>query len=552
MQRKFEALLGLYINLLLFRINIFKLLLGEVVHENITSRFNIPRLKSFELVSSISTKFDDKVSKVKVHEDFDIDQGDIVRLENKEVNLKIHEKNHKFDMENEEHWHMNIESHGGFSENNSPLRSIKNNEIHEFTLKLRPSSAPKRMELSMSNKEENNMNVFDFNTYKKEELNAIGTYRSRGVKGVKEDCERFRLQMKILKEKANDSRIREVMVEGMVENLHKIIHEETNNETITENTNDATENNERRQNNISVLENLVSSIDNLNIEGNYTKQIDGTDVKINQHCNEEVLFASSTPNRRLKSSSPSTSNFEGKNNRQNDAYEDFKARKRIKTYNNFLSYSNSSSSSTSSTTSSLSSLPLSHYIQKLKCLAPISRCPSNPSTNINKNITTDNNYLQTTSINTKSSIDNALIECQNTVQDSYNYNPFTSNLQKSMKSNEDERNMQVDIDITNHVMKKSLDSNINNFIPSLALPSQSNAHVGIFACQRIQKPFIATIKNNNMTSDGEKTNKKVGKIMFKNCILPYENKHSNEKNVEPYNATNEIILPQMDNLKNVS
>ncbi len=50
---------------------------------------------------------------------------------------------------------------------------------------------------------------------------AIGTYISKGVQGVKEDCQRFRLQMQMLKEKAEDTKKREVEVEGMAKSMKR-------------------------------------------------------------------------------------------------------------------------------------------------------------------------------------------------------------------------------------------------------------------------------------------------------------------------------------------
>ncbi|KAG0576108.1 hypothetical protein KC19_5G056100 [Ceratodon purpureus] len=429
---------------------------------------------------------------MEVHEDSHVDQAYIIRHEDKKIHLKRIKKNQEFDIENEDRWHNRRKSHGGFSENSSPLRDVHNNVICESTLKLRPSSAPRRMELSKSKEENKSMNGFDFNTNEKNELNAIGTYRSRGVKGVKEDCERFRLQMKILKEKANDSRIREVMVEGMKFNV-----------TTIDIADGVVENDERIEKNLSVLKNIVSSTHNLNIEGDRIVGID------------ESFLAQSTMNRRSKSSSPynNTSNFEGKNNRQNNAHDNFKARKRIKT------------SSTSSTASSLSTLPLSHYIQKLKCLAPISRCPPNPSTSINKNTITKDNIEQTTLIDTKPSIDIALMDCQNDVEDPHNFNIYsTENLKESF---EDGNN-----------------SNFNKYIPSSStLYSESNIRMGIFACQRTKKPYITYVKSNNMPNHGEKINKKVGKIMFTNSIPTYEKKPFNEESSKVVNTMEEFYIP---------
>ncbi|CAM6025460.1 unnamed protein product [Sphagnum balticum] len=50
---------------------------------------------------------------------------------------------------------------------------------------------------------------------------AIGTFISKGVQGVKEDCQRFRLQMQMLKEKAEDTKKREVEVEGMAKSMKR-------------------------------------------------------------------------------------------------------------------------------------------------------------------------------------------------------------------------------------------------------------------------------------------------------------------------------------------
>ncbi|KAG0615611.1 hypothetical protein M758_5G055700 [Ceratodon purpureus] len=472
---------------------------------------------------------------MEVHEDSHVDQAYIIRHEDKKFHLKRIKKNQEFDIENEDRWHNRRKSHGGFSENSSPLRDVHNNVICESTLKLRPSSAPRRMELSKSKEENKSMNGFDFNTNEKNELNAIGTYRSRGVKGVKEDCERFRLQMKILKEKANDSRIREVMVEGMVENLQKNGNEDKFNVTTIDIADGVVENDERIEKNLSVLKNIVSSTHNLNIEGDRIVGIDGDDAKSKQHDKESFL-AQSTMNRRSKSSSPynNTSNFEGKNNRQNNAHDDFKARKRIKTYNDFPSCTNTSSSSTSSTASSLSTLPLSHYIQKLKCLAPISRCPPNPSTSINKNTITKDNIEQTTLIDTKPSIDIGLMDCQNDVEDPHNFNIYsTENLKESF---EDGNN-----------------SNFNKYIPSSStLYSESNIRMGIFACQRTKKPYITYVKSNNMPNHGEKINKKVGKIMFTNSIPPYEKKPFNEEGSKVVNTMEEFYIPILYKIEIVS
>jgi hypothetical protein len=56
--------------------------------------------------------------------------------------------------------------------------------------------------------------------------NALGTYISKGVRGVKDDCQRFRLEMQMLKEKTEDIRKREVEVEGMANRVKRRLMEE--------------------------------------------------------------------------------------------------------------------------------------------------------------------------------------------------------------------------------------------------------------------------------------------------------------------------------------
>jgi hypothetical protein len=51
--------------------------------------------------------------------------------------------------------------------------------------------------------------------------NALGIYISKGVRGVKDDCQRFRLEMQMLKEKTEDTRKREAEVEGMANRVKR-------------------------------------------------------------------------------------------------------------------------------------------------------------------------------------------------------------------------------------------------------------------------------------------------------------------------------------------
>ncbi len=56
--------------------------------------------------------------------------------------------------------------------------------------------------------------------------NALGTYISKGVRGVKDDCQRFWLEMQMLKEKTEDTRKREAEVEGMANRVKRQLMEE--------------------------------------------------------------------------------------------------------------------------------------------------------------------------------------------------------------------------------------------------------------------------------------------------------------------------------------
>lgn len=515
-------------------------IIGEDAHDKMKSKFHMPRLKSFELVSSISTKFDDYVQRMKFHKDFDIDQANTTSKNDKKIYPEEDEKNHEFNMEVEDQSHIGLISHTRFSEISNSSRSVENNTNFGYPLKSNPSSPPQQMKLSMLKEGLRNNEEFNFNDKcKKQELNAIGTYKSRGVKGVKEDCERFRLQMKILKKKANDSRIREVMVEGLVENLHKNLNEE-NIEVITiEDTNDIIENDQVRPKIKSISKNPISSIHDLNIEGKITKN--GSEIEINKK-NEKKLFASSTAKERSNSPSSYTSKFDGKNSRQTNAHEDFKARKRIKTYNNVPSHSNTSNSSTSSSASSLSSLPLSHYIQKLKCLAPISSCPSNSFININKNVAKNE---QVASLNTKSFVGTGLNDCQKKLQDSQNSNStLVTNYEKTTNFNENKCNMQVDRNIKNHLYSKYLDFNVNTLIPTPTSHFESNTHLEIHACQRAKKSIVDSIKNNSRNTSGDKINKKIGNIMITNYVSPEEIQPSNKNKLEPFSSTDGIVFHQ--------
>ncbi len=48
----------------------------------------------------------------------------------------------------------------------------------------------------------------------------------RGVRGVKDGCQRFRLEMQMLEEKAKDTRKREAEVEGMANRVKRRLMEE--------------------------------------------------------------------------------------------------------------------------------------------------------------------------------------------------------------------------------------------------------------------------------------------------------------------------------------
>jgi hypothetical protein len=192
--------------------------------------------------------------------------------------------------------------------------------------------------------------------------NAMGTYRSRGMKGVKEDCERFRHQMQMLKEKAEDTRIREVEVEGMADRLQKC---------------------------------LVDKIDLVATrkgqEGVKTEQTSWQTVRFSDKERvefEDIYSPGISPTQnggvfgRKINTSPLPLNaipFLGQEpDVMKDTHEEFQAHKATipELTASLPSYTHSTSSSTSGlASSSLSSLPLSHYLHKLEHLTPNSHRP---------------------------------------------------------------------------------------------------------------------------------------------------------------------------------
>jgi len=62
------------------------------------SKFDVPHLKLIELVSSISTKFNDCGQKIEFNRDSHIDQASTTIEREREIYLKEDEKKHVFNM----------------------------------------------------------------------------------------------------------------------------------------------------------------------------------------------------------------------------------------------------------------------------------------------------------------------------------------------------------------------------------------------------------------------------------------------------------------------
>jgi len=96
--------------------------MGEDAHEKMKSKFDVPLLKSFELVSSISTHFDDYIQKMKFYKDSYIDQVNTTSKDDKKIYLKKDEKIYELNIDIEDQWQKGSILLRKFSESSDPLR----------------------------------------------------------------------------------------------------------------------------------------------------------------------------------------------------------------------------------------------------------------------------------------------------------------------------------------------------------------------------------------------------------------------------------------------
>lgn len=159
---------------------------------------------------------------------------------------------------------------------------------------------------------------------------------SSGVQrsGVKENCERFRHQMRMLKEKAEDTRMREEEVESMAERLQRQLESEIDLDEVDVWRNSTQIHEEDESEELCEVHRVGRSIDQPGLERTSLESLDRTMTRL---INGDYT-------------DPSTPSVERVG----------LANKKIKTE------PGSASNSGSSGTSSQSSLPLSHYIQKLR------------------------------------------------------------------------------------------------------------------------------------------------------------------------------------------
>lgn len=216
---------------------------------------------------------------------------------------------------------------GAKSEHTSPTRNFDVGLDHETKVNLlRYSSTPRRVEVAKCDVDVTKCKgchgMRNDNCGDAHEMNAMGAYRSRGVEGVKEDCENFRVQMRLLKEKANDSRMREVEVEGnFAEHIGSALRKDLRTPH-------------------DVAKNMIQHVEGI-------QDANGSTIKSNP------LNRTKKVQKNLQSQTTVC---------------------KMLAHPSQSSMSSDSNSSSESSTSSLSSLPLSHYIQKLKRLAPNSQC----------------------------------------------------------------------------------------------------------------------------------------------------------------------------------
>jgi len=233
-------------------------------------------------------------------------------------------------------------------------------------LTTRPVSAPQRIQGAVSGEQIKFLKgeQIDIDMSDGRNRNAMGTYRSRGMKGVKEDCERFRHQMQMLKEKAEDTRIREVEVEGMADRLQKCLVDKI--DLVATRKGQEGVKTERT----SWQTVRFSDKERIEFEDIYSPGISPTQNGgvLGSKINASPLPLNAIP---FLGQEPDV---------MKDAHEEFQAHKATipELTASLPSYTHSTSSSTSGlASSSLSSLPLSHYLHKLDHLTP--NCHRPPS-----------------------------------------------------------------------------------------------------------------------------------------------------------------------------
>ncbi|CAM6044698.1 unnamed protein product [Sphagnum compactum] len=231
-------------------------------------------------------------------------------------------------------------------------------------LNTRPVSAPQRIQGTVSGEQTKfpKGEQIDIDMSDGRNRNAMGTYRSRGMKGVKEDCEKFRHQMQMLKEKAEDTRIREVEVEGMADRLQKCLVDKID-LVATRKGQEGVKTERTAWQTVRFSDKERVEFEDIYSPGISPTQNGGV---LGSKINASPLPLNAIP---FLGQEPDV---------MKDVREEFQAHKATipELTASLPSYTHSTSSSTSGlAASSLSSLPLSHYLHKLEHLTPNSHRP---------------------------------------------------------------------------------------------------------------------------------------------------------------------------------
>ena len=267
--------------------------------------------------------------------------------------------------------------HGGIHHHS---RAATPNQRHEGIRRSpensRPASAPRRMqggamERKLKQGDERLENPQGLRRDLRIPIAGMKVVRGGGTspplaqRGVKEDCERFRRQMRLLKQKADVSRIREEEVESMADNLQRRLVDEM----------DLAAGDTRRPSRHGIREAAPP-----NYDGDFREP----------HRPSKNLSKIHDSDSRVEKSSESLSRTmtrlmkEGFPLSREDLRHASADPTTVSTTSKMRPSINSSSSVTASASTSatpstpVSSLPLSHYIQKLKRLTPDSRLGTMP------------------------------------------------------------------------------------------------------------------------------------------------------------------------------